>query len=324
MSFQQTFRETLDDAILNRRPVWQGTQKILPGGEVAQVPAYKAYLEPETFGDKLGYAAGRFAGDFSSDGSRNHWWRWNAAQALMNEFGQKIGKNLGLSKRDQILMGMGLTGAMEISTGNVDVRNIGEGGRPQGRRSLFPVEVETIDPKTGQVVYEEDFTRSSRPFAEMAARYFLGRTGSLMPYEDLIKELPHVTPEEYQRYQSSVRDKTLFGWEDADRSKTTLLGSLAGTAIGAITKQPVRGALLGSGVGNAVPPAADVFSELGLLRGTRDTFDDPIGEVEVMGYRVPIAQTAMGTTTLGGTAIALVKAKQLGAFDHLKQLINKG
>jgi hypothetical protein len=37
---------------------------------------------------------------------------------------------------------------------------------------------------------------------EVALKYFMGRTGNLLPYDEFVKARPDVSPEEYRRYQA--------------------------------------------------------------------------------------------------------------------------
>ena len=54
---------------------------------------------------------------------------------------------------------------------------------------------------------EDDKSKTSSPVAEVAAKYFLGRTGNLLPYDEFVKVRPDVSPDEYGRYKAFKFDK---------------------------------------------------------------------------------------------------------------------
>ena len=54
---------------------------------------------------------------------------------------------------------------------------------------------------------EEDPTKTSNVIGEVAAKYFLGRTGDLLPYNEFVKVRPDVSKDEYQRYKAFKFDK---------------------------------------------------------------------------------------------------------------------
>ena len=54
---------------------------------------------------------------------------------------------------------------------------------------------------------EDDPTKTSNVIGEIAAKYFLGKTGNLLPYSDFSKERPDVSREDYNRYKAFKYDK---------------------------------------------------------------------------------------------------------------------
>jgi hypothetical protein len=329
---KEVFGQTFDWASRNRRPIWKdygsGTYKAIDPNvydartgeyvnEIVDVPyAAPAIYKP---GEALGYAGARLAADWTTDATRSKWWRINAAQAMSNEIGQGLAERAGLNPRDALLAGMGLTTVMELASGNVNPMNLGEAGRPAGYQSLFPKTVEAINPTTGEIEYQEDFRKSNNPIAELGARYFLGRTGRLLPRDQFFEERPDVSPEEYERFQAAKRRNTLFGWENLPREATTVGGAIVGGTLGAITRKPIQGLVSGTIAGNLMPNASNVVSELGLVQGTRDSIDDPVGEIEVLGYRLPLLKGLGGTAAVGALGYAGLKLKRAGAFDGLAQ-----
>ena len=122
---------------------------------------------------------------------------------------------------------------------------------------------------------EEDPTKTDNVLQEVALKYFMGRTGNLLPYEEFAKVRPDVSRDEYNRYQAFKYDKnTDVNPFDGDLTlpggvlKTTdegihgpelqFLGrslpvttglipyasALAGGASGVMTKRPVKQGLL--------------------------------------------------------------------------------
>ena len=301
MGVLNTFNKTFDQFSQTGKEVWKDFALDAP-------PVFRP-------GEFMGYVAGRTAADYMNDATRNYVWRLNALQAQTTDLGRYIGRQVGLNKRDSRLAGLALTNVVELSSGNIDLTNLGEAGRPDGYRTIFPEEYEAVDPKTGEIVVEKNFLKSQNPIAEMGARYFLGRTGSVLPWDQFKLERPDVTPEEYARYMAKHRDRTLFGLENASRVKTGGAGLLAGAAISALTKKgmPLIG---GTAAGVMAPGAANIVSELGMLQGTRESFDDPVGELRVFGYRLPIARVAGAVALAAGAGVAGKKLMDSGLLTR--------
>jgi hypothetical protein len=301
MGAVNTFKNTFDRFSELRKPAWQDFGLYAP-------PVFRP-------GEFMGYVGGRTAADYVSDATRDYIWRLNALQAQTTDLGRYIGRQVGLNKRDSMLAGVALTNVVELSSGNIDPRNLDEAGRPKGYRTIFPVEYDAVDPKTGEIVIEKNFLKSQNPIAEIGARYFLGRTGSVLPWDQFKLERPDVTHEEYARYMAKHRDKTLFGLEDASRVKTGGAGLLAGAALSALTKKgtPLIG---GTAAGVMTPGAANIASELGIVQGTRESFDDPVGELRVFGYRLPIARVAGAVALAAGAGVAGKKLMDSGLLTR--------
>ena len=56
---------------------------------------------------------------------------------------------------------------------------------------------------------EEDPTKTDNVLAEVASKYFLGRTGNLLPYDEFSQVRPDVSPQEYKAYQAFKYDNGL-------------------------------------------------------------------------------------------------------------------
>ncbi len=140
---------------------------------------------------------------------------------------------------------------------------------------------------------EDDPTKTSNVIGEVAAKYILGRTGNLAPYEEFVKHRPDVDIGEYNRYKAFKYDKELdYDISDGDvnlvpggvlkattdgihgtevqflgRSlpvTTTLipyLGALAGGVAGVRTKRPIARGLQGGMAGLVAGGAIGLIAE---------------------------------------------------------------
>jgi len=130
---------------------------------------------------------------------------------------------------------------------------------------------------------QEDPTKTSNVIGEVAAKYILGRTGNLLPWDEFKKVRPDVSKGEYMRYKAFKYDKEA-DLNPLDDGKITLptgvlkattegihgpevqfLGrslpvattilptvtAIAGTAAGVRTKTPIRSGLIGGLAGYA-------------------------------------------------------------------------
>ena len=129
---------------------------------------------------------------------------------------------------------------------------------------------------------EEDPSKTDNVLVEVALKYFMGRTGNLLPYDEFKKVRPDVSNDEYNRYQAFKYDKR-EDWNPTD-GDTTMLGgaikttdegihgpelqflgrslpvttgiipfasALAGGAAGVASKRPLKGGILGGFAGLA-------------------------------------------------------------------------
>jgi hypothetical protein len=77
----------------------------------------------------------------------------------------------------------------------------------------------------------DDKTKTSNIVGEVAAKYFLGRTGNLLPYEEFSKVRPDVSPAEYRAYKAFKYDKAL-DLNPLDGDFTLPTGVVKGTTEG--------------------------------------------------------------------------------------------
>ena len=140
---------------------------------------------------------------------------------------------------------------------------------------------------------ESDPTKTSNVIGEVAAKYILGRTGNLAPYEEFVQHRPDVDIGEYNRYKAFKYDKEVdYDISDGDVNllpagvlKATLdgihgpevqflgrslpltttivpyLGALAGGVAGVRTGRPIRNGLLGGMAGLGAGAATGLIAE---------------------------------------------------------------
>ena len=79
---------------------------------------------------------------------------------------------------------------------------------------------------------EDDPTKTSNVIGEIAAKYFLGRTGDLLPYDEFVKVRPDVSKDEYRRYKAFKFDKSEDYNPFDDGQAGALMGALKYTSEG--------------------------------------------------------------------------------------------
>ena len=196
--------------------------------------------------------AGVIGKDISTDGLRNIWWFLNAPQAAtqavalqgIHESGTPI-SNKYYSRKPMIgNVGLRLAAtapavvAMSTAIGNI--------GRPAGYKAILPS--------------EEDPRKTDSPIGELLSRYFLGRTGRLLPYSEFAKERPDVDKGEYQRYKAYQFNKqTDLNPLDGDFN---ILGALRGTTEG------IHGPEINF-MGKAIPVLTGILPTAAAIAGIR-------------------------------------------------------
>ena len=172
----------------------------------------------DSFRARTAQGAGVVASDVARDGLRNIWWFLNAPQAVaqiaslqaMHSSGAQFTGGKPLIGRGALRYAATAPAVIAMSTG------IGNIGRPAGYKAILPS--------------EEDPRKTDSPVGELLSRYFLGRTGRLLPYDQFAKERPDVDKGEYQRYKAyQFNKKTDLNPLDGDFN---ILGALRGTTQG--------------------------------------------------------------------------------------------
>ena len=273
-----------------------------------------------TAAQNIGGFAGRVASDVIGDETRNTYWRYNHPLAISSFAGSDALKVTGMPVGYQALGGAALAlGVMPIASGNLDISNLGEFGRPKGYQALF------ADPT--------DKTKTTNPLGEFAGRYFLGKKGNILPYEELVKERPDVTPENYAAavQSSGFMAKDFFGLQN-DPTKSIALGLGAGALLGAYSR---RGKYSRGEDGKIkVEPRVVTAPENTPIAKYTPTEQPHVADIEALGrfWVESPKRVEMGTTenliaggikgaVLGGLVGAMVPAAaELGAIKTQKSL----
>jgi len=156
--------------------------------------------KPQEF---LGAYSARLLTDVVTDGTRAVWWAFNHPNALADKaarlaIGKEASKELGV-------LGTGLAMSAAVApaiaaAGAYDITNIGEMFRPKGFAQAY------AEPGS------EDRRETSQPVPELFERFFLGRTGRPLAYEEAKKDIPDLTPERYGNFlRNYYQDKGTLG-----------------------------------------------------------------------------------------------------------------
>ena len=235
---------------------------------------------------QLGGAAAR---DILNDDTRGLWWLVNALQATGDIITQEAHRRAKpeLYKRGAIKdnKGKDASGALRLLPVPAGIAiNTGLGlmspfGGAEGYKAAIPS--------------KEDPTKTENMLGEIALKYFMGRTGNLLPYDEFRKVRPDVSPAEYGQYKAFKYDKN-EDWNPVDDGQMTMLagalkytnegihgpelqflgrslpvtkgivpylGALAGGVAGVRTKNPIRGGFGGGMAGLAVGQIAGSLLE---------------------------------------------------------------
>lgn len=186
--------------------------------------------------------AGIAAGDLASEGLRNIWWFINAPQALASlaVLSAVHGASQEFRDDDPNLKGPLLRNrTMRLATALPAViatsMAVGNMGRQPGYKAVVPSEA--------------DPTVSADPLGEAVSRFFLGRSGALLPYDEFVKERPDVSRSEYEQYKSYLFGNALpikATMDGIQGPEVTFLGKSIPVATGLL---PAVAAAIGAGVG---------------------------------------------------------------------------
>jgi len=213
---------------------------------VGRVPTQDMLGEVPT-GDNFRAAAAQAGGvaaaDLATDGVRNIWWFLNAPQAVgslatlvaLHQAGKPFVAERAEMERGPLLRNRNLRLAATVPTVALASLGVGNVLRNPGYAAVLPQEL--------------DKTQTVDPLGEGLSRFFLGRTGELLPYDEFYKERPDVSKGEYDAYKAylfgnaSPLKATLDGIHGPE---VTFMGKSVPLATGVV---PVAAAALGAGLG---------------------------------------------------------------------------
>ena len=139
---------------------------------------------------------------------------------------------------------------------------------------------------------EEDPTKTDNVLLEVAAKYIMGRTGNLLPYDEFVKVRPDVSPEEYGKYQAFKYDNS-EDYNPLDGDFSILMGALKGTTEG------IHGPEIQM-LGRSLPVTTGVVPYLSALGGG------------VVGARMGRGKGRAAIGGLGGGTAGLVAGQVVG------------
>ena len=197
-------------------------------------------IQNENLPKKIGSLLGAFGADLTQDSTRRFWWLLNASQAVGEigaeqafrqanpelykeeptgkQYMDKHGEMKDVKKRKYkpgYVQALAIPAGVAINTG---LGLMTPFGGAEGYKAAIPS--------------EEDPTKTGNLLGEVALKYFMGRTGNLLPYSEFVKVRPDVSREEYNRYKAFKFDKK-EDWNPLDDGQTSMLaGALRTTAEG--------------------------------------------------------------------------------------------
>ncbi len=167
---------------------------------------------------RIGTVLGALAADGIQDSTRRFYWLLNAAQATGDMIAEEVIARARPDLYDTVTVERLRTNKV---TGEREPR-------AERKRKYAPGLVQTLaapaglaintglglmTPFSGAEGYKaalpsaEDPNKTSNVLGEVAAKYFLGRTGDLLPYSEFVKVRPDVSKDEYMRYKAFKFDK---------------------------------------------------------------------------------------------------------------------
>jgi hypothetical protein len=195
---------------------------------------------------RVGQVGGHLAADLTQDRTRELWWLLNAPQAIGNVSQEAITNMMTRGKFEKSTAQQDRAGNLLSITNQLEAEKVGALDPQSGRlkkgysmkdvdgdkiiykRDYEPGHIEALqipvglainsgiglmNPFGGQEGYqaalpsEEDANKTSNVIGEVAAKYILGRTGNILPWDEFQKVRPDVSKGEYMAYKAFKFDK---------------------------------------------------------------------------------------------------------------------
>lgn len=223
-------------------------------------------IDTRTAGSRLGSVLGAIGADLRDDSLRSFYWLLNAAQAtgdvITEEIVNKARPDLydidPRTKRPKY----GARGSIKTVAIPAGVAiNTGLGlmtpfGGAEGYYAALPS--------------DEDPTKTSNVLGEVALKYFMGRTGNLLPYEEFKKVRPDVSPQQYGEYKGYKYSKD-EDWNPFDDGQTSMLAGALRTTTEGIHGPEVQF------LGRSLPLTTGLIPFAGAVAGAAAGVSKPIG-----------------------------------------------
>ena len=161
-------------------------------------------FDVSTMPKRIGTGLGAIASDLIQDRGRGFYWLLNAAQAT----GDMIAEEVIARARPDLYAVDKVDGKVRRRYGPTNVQAL---AAPAGY--AINTGLGLMTPFGGAEGYKaaipdaEDPSKTANVLAEVGAKYILGRTGDLLPYDEFVKVRPDVSKDEYQRYKAFKFDK---------------------------------------------------------------------------------------------------------------------
>ena len=243
---------------------------------------------------RAGQLLGTAAADLTQDNTRNFYWLLNAAQATGNVIAEGA---MGLANKG--LYGKSAIPSATNSAIPLNVKSAKHGGKyldPQGsprkgvsiaedgtleKRNFEPGHLAALGIPTGIAINTglglmspfggaegywaampsaDDPTKTDNVLGEVALKYFMGKTGNLLPYDEFVKVRPDVSPEEYGKYQG-WKYRRGEDWNPLDDGQTSMGAGLIRT-----TTDGIHGPEL-QFMGRSLPVTTGIVPYIGALAG---------------------------------------------------------
>ena len=240
---------------------------------------------------RIGQIMGVLASDIVQDRGRSIWWLLNAPQATTQVIQDAVLKNQApelwrsrpvLDAKDNQVKSKRLAAKLGIADtqGRPKVgysrTEDGYQERLHGPGSVAALQIPAgiainsavglLNPFGGQEGYkavlesEEDPSKTSNVIGEVAAKYVLGKTGNLLPWDEFKKVRPDVSKDEYMRYKAFKFEK------DADLNPMDGTVTLP-TGVVKYTNEGIHGPEL-QFLGRSIPVATGILPTAAAIAGT--------------------------------------------------------
>lgn len=183
-------------------------------------------------GKRVGTAVGAIGSDLIQDSGRRWWWLVNAAQASGDMIAEEVIARARPDLYDLEDIDDLNDPVISKATGKQVYETVDGISKPvyrkKKRRKHGPGRIQALAAPAGFAINtglglmtpfggadgykavfqsEDDPTKTSNVIGEIAAKYILGRTGELLPFNEFTKVRPDVSRDEYERYKAFKWDK---------------------------------------------------------------------------------------------------------------------